>query len=65
MTNHLFGNDEFSIFVTIKNGKEAKVIGNLDAIERIVSVLEAADFKFNEKIETYDEGFYAVDPEAV
>lgn len=48
----------YIIYITIKNGSEAKIIGKLDAIERIVAALEDAGFTYNETIETWDEGFY-------
>ncbi len=49
---------EYSIYFTAKDGSTAKITGDLRALEAIEAALEKAGIKFNEHIETWDEGFY-------
>jgi len=46
------------ISFTALTGHEAEIIGEEPAIRAIEEALERAGIKFNEKIETWDEGFY-------
>lgn len=48
----------YETYVTIKNGAEATIKGHPDAIEAIEAALMSAKFHYNNKLETWDNGFY-------
>jgi hypothetical protein len=49
---------EYRISFTAKDGSEAEIKGALRAIAAIEAAFVRAGISFNEKIETWDEGFY-------
>jgi hypothetical protein len=47
-----------SAYFTAKNGETAMITGDHGAIEAIEKIFEAAGVKFNDEVETWDEGYY-------
>lgn len=49
---------QYKISFTAKDGSEAVIKGDEQAIEAIECAFERAGIKWNEQVETWDEGFY-------
>ena len=49
---------EYRMSFTAKDGTEASIVGHVNALEAIEKAFEKAGIKYNDDIETWDEGFY-------
>lgn len=50
----------WTFYVTAKDGGEAKVVGDVAAIEAVKRALEKDGWKFNSDVGCWDQGFYDV-----
>ncbi len=51
-------NAEIGIYFTSLDGSSAKIVGNEAAILAIEDAFTRAGIKFNDELETWDEGYY-------
>lgn len=48
-----------TVFFTSIGGYEAQITGDEPALRAIEEIFERAGIKFNEQVETWDEGYYS------
>jgi hypothetical protein len=49
---------QYTIFFTAQDGSQAKITGDDNAISAIEKAFKRAGIKYNDQVETWDEGFY-------
>jgi hypothetical protein len=49
---------QYTIYFTALDGSQAEISGDATALDAIEEAFKRAGIQYNEKVETWDEGFY-------